>query len=104
MGDEVGEVKVVPLYSTLPPNQQQRIFESAPPNNANGAFGRKIIVATNIAETALTIDGVVYVVDPGFSKLKVCSTDRVFFTEGRDIWYTIWPSKLFFQTTSFISF
>ena len=71
MGSEVGEAKVVPLYSTLPPNQQQRIFEPAPPDRANGARGRKIIIATNIAETALTIDGVVFVVDPGFSKLKV---------------------------------
>lgn len=32
MGNEVGEAKVVPLYLSLPPNQQQRIFESAPPD------------------------------------------------------------------------
>jgi pre-mRNA-splicing factor ATP-dependent RNA helicase DHX15/PRP43 len=70
-GPEVGEAKVIPLYSTLPPHQQQRIFESAPPPRAGGAPGRKIIVATNIAETSLTIDGVVYVIDPGFSKQKV---------------------------------
>jgi pre-mRNA-splicing factor ATP-dependent RNA helicase DHX15/PRP43 len=56
---------VLPLYSTLPPNLQQRIFRPAP------AGTRKIIVATNIAETSLTIDGIVYVIDPGFSKAKV---------------------------------
>ena len=71
MGDEVGVAKVIPLYSTLPPNQQVKIFESPPPDRPNGAFGRKIIVATNIAETAITIDGLGFVVDPGFSKLKV---------------------------------
>ena len=57
--------------STLPPNLQQRIFESAPPPKPNGAIGRKIVVSTNIAETSLTIDGVVFVIDPGFAKQKV---------------------------------
>ncbi|CAF1213478.1 unnamed protein product [Rotaria sp. Silwood1] len=71
LGPEAGEVKCIPLYSTLPPNLQQRIFEPAPPNKPNGAIGRKIVVSTNIAETSLTIDGVVFVIDPGFSKQKV---------------------------------
>lgn len=71
LGSEVGDVKVIPLYSTLPPQQQQRIFEAAPPKKANGAIGRKIVVSTNIAETSLTIDGIVFVIDPGFSKQKV---------------------------------
>uniref|UniRef100_A0A060T8Y1 RNA helicase n=1 Tax=Blastobotrys adeninivorans TaxID=409370 RepID=A0A060T8Y1_BLAAD len=60
-----GPAKVYPLYGSLPPNAQQRIFEPAPKG------GRKIVVATNIAETSLTIDGIVYVVDPGFAKQKV---------------------------------
>ena len=71
LGEEVGELMCIPLYSTLPPQQQQRIFEPAPANKANGAVGRKVVVATNIAETSLTIDGVVFVIDPGFSKQKV---------------------------------
>ncbi|XP_075165231.1 DEAH-box helicase 15 [Haematobia irritans] len=71
LGSDIGELKCIPLYSTLPPNLQQRIFEPAPPPNANGAIGRKVVVSTNIAETSLTIDGVVFVIDPGFAKQKV---------------------------------
>lgn len=67
-----GELKVVPLYSSLPPHMQQRIFDPAPAARYDGGpSGRKCIVSTNIAETSLTIDGIVYVIDPGFSKQKV---------------------------------
>ncbi|SPQ99203.1 unnamed protein product (mitochondrion) [Plasmodiophora brassicae] len=71
LGGAVGPLKVLPLYSSLPPNEQQRIFEPAPPTVVAGLPGRKVVVSTNIAETSLTIDGIVYVVDPGFSKQKV---------------------------------
>uniref|UniRef100_A0AAQ5ZKW4 ATP-dependent RNA helicase DHX15 n=1 Tax=Amphiprion ocellaris TaxID=80972 RepID=A0AAQ5ZKW4_AMPOC len=71
LGPEVGDIKIIPLYSTLPPQQQQRIFEPPPPRKPNGAIGRKVVVSTNIAETSLTIDGVVFVIDPGFAKQKV---------------------------------
>lgn len=72
LGRQVPDMKCVPLYSSLPPQQQQRIFDAAPgPRYPGGPAGRKVIVSTNIAETSLTIDGIVYVVDPGFSKQKV---------------------------------
>lgn len=44
MGQEIGEIKCIPLYSTLPPNLQQRIFEPAPPKRPNGAIGRKVFI------------------------------------------------------------
>jgi pre-mRNA-splicing factor ATP-dependent RNA helicase DHX15/PRP43 len=69
---EVGPLVVYPLYSTLPPAKQSEIFNDAPPpRTPGGPPGRKVVVSTNIAETSLTIDGIVYVVDPGFSKQKV---------------------------------
>ncbi|KAK0243089.1 P-loop containing nucleoside triphosphate hydrolase protein [Armillaria nabsnona] len=70
--DSVGPLVCIPLYSSLPPQQQQRIFDPAPtPRTPDGPPGRKVVVSTNIAETSLTIDGIVYVVDPGFSKQKI---------------------------------
>ncbi|CAJ1931731.1 unnamed protein product [Cylindrotheca closterium] len=64
LGDLAPELIVLPVYSALPAEMQSRIFEPAPPGS------RKCIVATNIAEASLTIDGIYYVVDPGFSKQK----------------------------------
>lgn len=56
---------ILPIYSQMPADLQSRIFEPAPEGT------RKVIVATNIAETSLTVDGITFVVDTGFSKLKV---------------------------------
>jgi pre-mRNA-splicing factor ATP-dependent RNA helicase DHX15/PRP43 len=72
LGKDMPELVVYPLYSSLPPQAQRAIFTKAPgPRVPGGPAGRKVIVSTNIAETSLTIDGIVYVVDPGFAKQKV---------------------------------
>ncbi|XP_008485542.2 LOW QUALITY PROTEIN: ATP-dependent RNA helicase DHX8-like, partial [Diaphorina citri] len=65
LGPDVPELIILPVYSALPSKMQTRIFEAAPPGS------RKVVIATNIAETSLTIDGIFYVVDPGFVKQKV---------------------------------
>lgn len=64
LGPKVPELIILPIYSALPSEMQSRIFEPAPPGS------RKVVIATNIAETSLTIDGIFYVVDPGFAKQK----------------------------------
>ncbi|TRY79169.1 hypothetical protein TCAL_09988 [Tigriopus californicus] len=56
---------VLPIYSQLPSDLQAKIFQKAP----DGL--RKCVVATNIAETSLTLDGIMYVVDSGYCKMKV---------------------------------
>jgi len=71
-GKDMPELVVYPLYSSLTPAQQKKIFDRAPgPRVEGGPPGRKVVISTNIAETSLTIDGIVFVVDPGFSKQKV---------------------------------
>uniref|UniRef100_A0A0N5A8Z8 RNA helicase n=1 Tax=Syphacia muris TaxID=451379 RepID=A0A0N5A8Z8_9BILA len=63
--DEAPPLAVLPIYSQLPSDLQAKIFQKAP-----GGI-RKCIVATNIAETSLTVDGILFVIDPGYCKLKV---------------------------------
>ncbi|SCZ96856.1 BZ3500_MvSof-1268-A1-R1_Chr4-1g06789 [Microbotryum saponariae] len=62
LGPNVPDLIILPIYSALPSEMQSRIFDPAPPGS------RKVILATNIAETSLTIDGIYYVIDPGFVK------------------------------------
>mmetsp|Transcript_18140 Transcript_18140/g.24898 ORF Transcript_18140/g.24898 Transcript_18140/m.24898 type:complete len:844 (+) Transcript_18140:1220-3751(+) len=60
---------VLPLFATLPPERQRKVFETPPPGC------RLIIVTTNVAETSLTIPGVRYVVDSGREKVKSFGED-----------------------------
>ncbi|KAF2797073.1 P-loop containing nucleoside triphosphate hydrolase protein [Melanomma pulvis-pyrius CBS 109.77] len=62
LGSNVPELIILPVYSALPTEMQSRIFEPA--------LSRKIVIATNIAETSITIDNIYYVIDPGFVKQK----------------------------------
>ncbi|CCG84012.1 protein of unknown function [Taphrina deformans PYCC 5710] len=63
--DNPPKLSVLPIYSSMPADLQTKIFDAAE------AGVRKVVVATNIAETSLTVDGIMYVVDSGYSKLKV---------------------------------
>ena len=63
--DGAKPLSVLPIYSQLPTDLQAKIFQKA----ENGM--RKVVVATNIAETSLTVDGIKYVIDAGYCKLKV---------------------------------
>lgn len=63
--EEIQDVEIFTVYSALPGDVQSRIFRRLQSGK------RKIVVATNIAETSLTIDGIRYVIDCGYSKLKV---------------------------------
>ncbi|KDR15211.1 hypothetical protein L798_10984, partial [Zootermopsis nevadensis] len=62
LGSKIRELIILPVYSNLPSDMQARIFQPTPPN------ARKVVLATNIAETSLTIDNIIYVIDPGFCK------------------------------------
>ncbi|KAL5179263.1 Pre-mRNA-splicing factor ATP-dependent RNA helicase DEAH10 [Glycine soja] len=61
---ESQKLLVVPIFAALPSEQQMRVFAPSP-----SGF-RKVILATNIAETSVTIPGIKYVIDPGFVKAR----------------------------------
>lgn len=64
MGPELPKLLVLPLFAALPQITQQRVFQPAPHKT------RKVILATNIAETSVTVSGVRFVVDCGKAKTK----------------------------------
>merc|ERR1740138_862211 len=65
LGPSVPKLLVLPVYGALPSEIQSQIFEQAPIGS------RKCVIATNIAEASITIDGIYYVVDPGMCKMNV---------------------------------
>jgi len=69
LSKEDKRLRVLPMYGGLPSSEQMRVFERTSGNC------RKVVVATNIAETSLTIPGIVYVIDCGFVKLKAFNPD-----------------------------
>lgn len=72
LGDKIGPVRVLPLHSTVSVDVQKKIFKAAPPpTRKGGPVGRKVVVSTDIAESSLAIDAIVYVVDCGYTKQKV---------------------------------
>lgn len=73
---------IVPLYSLLPSTKQMKVFE-APPKDS-----RLVVVATNVAETSLTIPGIRYVIDCGRAKEKIYNP-----TSGIQAFQITWISK-----------
>ncbi|KAI6249745.1 putative ATP-dependent RNA helicase DHX35 [Erysiphe necator] len=74
LGPKAQQIMPLPLYAGLPIEKQLYVFEEAPEDT------RKVIFSTNIAEASVTIDGIVFVVDSGFLKLRAYNP-----TNGIDI-------------------
>ena len=61
---ELRDCQVLPLYARLSVAEQNKIFQT------NRGAGRRIVLATNVAETSLTVPGIRYVIDPGFARIS----------------------------------
>jgi len=70
LGSRIKELVIRPIFSALSQDAQQAAFEPAPPG------GRRVILATNIAETSITFEGVRHVVDPGYAKENTYDSTR----------------------------
>ncbi|WP_166353218.1 ATP-dependent RNA helicase HrpA [Phytoactinopolyspora limicola] len=62
-----GNTEILPLYARLSAAEQHRVFQ---PASHLGSRGRRIVLATNVAETSLTVPGIRYVVDPGTARIS----------------------------------
>ncbi|RUO36681.1 ATP-dependent RNA helicase HrpA [Aliidiomarina sanyensis] len=60
--DHRGPLEIIPLYARLSASEQNRIFQPSQ--------GRRIVLATNVAETSLTVPGIRYVIDPGTARIS----------------------------------
>jgi ATP-dependent helicase HrpA len=58
-------LEVLPLYARLSSGEQHRVFE-----NRSSSFTRRVVLATNVAETSLTVPGIRYVIDPGTARIS----------------------------------
>ena len=65
-------VEIIPLHGELTTNEQDRAF--------NATKHRKIVVATNVAETSVTIDGIRHVIDSGLARVARFDNERGFGT------------------------
>lgn len=88
LGDRIGPIRVIALDSFMPVDMQKKVFKAAPPatkkllppidgvaQHPPSLVGRKVIVSTEIAESSLSIDGIVYSIDCGYTKKKVYNAD-----------------------------
>eukprot|EP00002_Diphylleia_rotans_P001061 TRINITY_DN10580_c0_g1_i1.p1 TRINITY_DN10580_c0_g1~~TRINITY_DN10580_c0_g1_i1.p1 ORF type:complete len:698 (-),score=165.59 TRINITY_DN10580_c0_g1_i1:8-2101(-) len=64
LSQDFSRLHICPIFAALPPEKQMAVFEPSPPGH------RKVVLATNIAETSITIDGIRYVVDGGLVKTR----------------------------------
>jgi ATP-dependent RNA helicase HrpA len=62
------DLDVLPLYARLSAAEQHRVFE--PGRFAHSRLGRRVVLATNVAETSLTVPGIHYVIDPGTARIS----------------------------------
>src|SRR5687768_16477777 len=59
---EIPHLEVLPLYARLSLAEQNRVFQNH--------RGRRVVLATNVAETSITVPGIGYVIDPGYARIS----------------------------------